>query len=235
MRIARMAMQRSGKRAPRSYSYFIIIQLKRAMPASWILQTLLVLASAVFGPLFIAVHYPAVANDPRFVAPLVGCLSIYIAMSGVYLMMRSFRCNMSEIEMSTMVSTRRQLLAKLAILGMRDIAIFGAVIVAVKQTSQMRVATIAGCIMMPFLLANCIGLTLGHNAPSGSHPMRIATLGIALGLALLLAYSFAPNILNLFSSRAGGAICAALLLLCVIRIGKLNAKLSSMNPVAEVD
>ena len=234
IKIASMAMKYSKKGKSRSYRYFIILQIKQAMPAIWIIQTLIVLALVVLWPLFITTHY-SVANDPRFIALFIGCFSIYIAMSGVYMMIRSFRYHMNEIEMSTMISTRRQLFTKLMILGISDIIIFGIVIVIVKALSQMRVAMIVGCIMTPFLLANCIGLTVELYAPSDSYHMRIMTFGIVLSFALLLTYSFVPSIINLFSSHAGGTICAALFLFCVNRIGKLSAKLSSMNLVTEID
>lgn len=232
IRMAKMAMKHSEKRKPRSYRYFIFWQLKQVIPAIWINQTLIVLALAVLWP-FIATHYP-LAHDPRFVALFAGCFSIYIAMSGVYLMIRSFRYNMEEIEMSTMISTRRMLFAKLTILGVSDIVTLGIVIVMVKAMSQMSIAMILGCIMTPFLLANCIGLTVELYASSDSYHTLIATFAIVLSFTLIFVYSFVPSILDLFASHVGGTICAALFLFCANRIKKLSAKLSSMNFAVEI-
>lgn len=233
IRIVRTAMKSTKAEKTHSYSYFLLLQIKQMMPAIWIIQTLIILAFTVFW-LFIGAYHP-VAYDTRFIALIIGFFSIYIAMLGVYLMVRSFQYNMEEIEMSTMISTRRLLFTRLIILVASDIVIFGIVIVMVKEMSQMSFLMILSCILAPFLLANCIGLTVKLYTSSDSYRTLIATPAIVLSFALFLIYSFVPSILNFYASYIGGTICVALFLLCANRIGKLSAKISTMDLTVEID
>lgn len=123
----------------------------------WMLQIpFLLVVSRVFAGVY-------EGGETRYLVKLLACLSVLVLMTALPFIYRSVHYRMQEVEGATRFSSVRLLMAKLAMIGIGDLLVFGGIFAAVVWKTSLQAEHVFLSLCFPFLFAasGCLYM-LGH-------------------------------------------------------------------------
>lgn len=175
---------RKQKRKRISFTHFLSMQIKFIGWRIWSIQGVSLLI--VGGIISCSYDY---WKYPQYMVKLLFCLSVLVFMTALPFIHRSVRYQMQEIEAATHFSSVKLLMAKFAVIGIRDVLMLSGIFFTtiVKTSLQADRAVLYLC--FPFLLV-CSGclFMLGHFTPK---QFFVGSMGLCS--FLVLAFSIVPG------------------------------------------
>lgn len=154
-------------------------------------------------------------EQPRHIACLLFCLSVLVLMTALPFLYRSVRYRMQEVESAARFSLVKLLAARLVIIGVGDLFLFGAIFLTALRGTSLSAEGIFISLCFPFLLAGsgCLFM-LGHLS---ARNFFAGSMGLCFLLILLAALAFRQYEALLPYAFSGRwiLVCAPLLLICI--------------------
>lgn len=207
--LAKRQAQHIQRRKRISFARFLAAQIRFIGWKLWVMQGLLLAAvHALLFPLYREAH-------PRYIVSLLFCLSILALMTALPFLYRSVRYQMQEVESAARFSLGKLLTAKLAMIGIGDFFLLGAIFAIALRKTSLPAESIFISLCFPFLLscAGCLFL-LGHLRARNFFIGSIGLCSLLLLLAVLLMRRYETTLQYAHSGR-GIAACLLLLLACI--------------------
>ncbi len=203
-------MRGTGPRS--SFREFLLLQIRFIGLRMWAVQTVLF---TVLGSVLWILMGRGFWQEERYMARFLCRLSLAAAVSSLPFIYRSFRYRMHETEASSRYSFAGVLLAKMLMTAMGDAVLLGVVFLGAVLGTGLSVGSTFLYLLLPFLLASWLGLSLMGRIPATVFPAAC----MAAGAVLLAAAGIAGRLWDGFylQTLTPGwlAVCALITLLCI--------------------
>lgn len=225
MREARIAYQNRRNRERIRYPAFLLRQVRFVGAPVWLLQGFLLLCAFwLFGLADIVSDFA-----PRHLPVLLGCFSVFIAMTGIPFIGRSAQYKMLETEMATRISIPKLLLTRISIIGVGNVLLLIVSFLLASMKAELGAGSVALYLLLPYLIACCGCLFIQTYAHRGYQGFVSTSLCFSLTALLFVLYKAAPMVYEQASAPVWGALCAVCAALLIIGIYRLLDKVASLD------
>ncbi len=173
----------AGMALPRRRLHFGQLLLAQMRFLGWKLWTAQGCLLCLAGVLILRVDDRFFWESQQTLVRLLFCLSVLVVMMAIPVLCHSARCRMQEVETASYFSWGRLLLAKLAVIGLGDLALLGGIYAAAMAQAAIGPGSAAFYLVLPFLLSISGCLYLLRRLPLEQY--GLGSMAYCAGLLLL--------------------------------------------------
>ena len=206
-------MRETGLRS--SFRKFLLLQIRFIGLRMWAVQTALFTA---LGSVLWVLMGRGFWQEERYVARFLCGLSLAASVSALPFIYRSFRYRMHETEASSRYSFAGVLLAKMLMTAMGDVVLLGAAFLGVFLRTELSVGSILLYLLLPFLLARWLSLSMMGRVSAAAFPAACMAAGAVLLVALGIAGRLWDGLYLQRLTPGWLAVCTVVALLCIRQV-----------------